>query len=201
MTKLVLASRNRKKIAEMQTLLNEGASDEIVILSLDDVGFEGDIEENGTTFEENALIKAKAASEFSGLGAIADDSGLMVDALDGAPGVYSARFAGDHGDDEANNQLLLKELTGVPDEKRTAAFQCAIALLRPGHEPLISLGSAPGVILHEARGENGFGYDPLFFSPELQKTFAEASADEKNAISHRGRALEQLRTLLQGEEK
>jgi len=197
MTKLVLASRNRKKIAEMQTLLNEGASDEIVILSLDDVGFEGDIEENGTTFEENALIKAKAASEFSGLGAIADDSGLMVDALDGAPGVYSARFAGDHGDDEANNRKVFSLMENVPDEKRTGRFVSVIACVLPGcDEPISVRGEAEGIILREYRGEGGFGYDPMFYYPPLDKTFAELTSDEKNAVSHRGQAVRKFIPIL-----
>jgi len=197
MTKLVLASRNRKKIAEMQTLLNEGASDEIVILSLDDVGYVGDIEENGTTFEENALIKAQTAAEFSGLGAIADDSGLMIDALDGAPGVYSARFAGGHGDDEANNQKVFKLMENVPDEKRTGRFVSVIACVLPGHkEPILVRGEAEGMILREYRGEGGFGYDPIFYYPPLDKTFAEFSADEKNAVSHRGRAVRGFISIL-----
>ena len=190
MIELVLASRNRKKIAEMETLLKAGTSEEVKILSLDDIGFVGDIEENGTTFEENALIKARTASEFSGLGAIADDSGLEVDALDGAPGVYSARYAGGHGDDEANNQKLLAELANTPDDKRTGRFVSVIACVLPGfNEPIVVRGTAEGTILHEYRGEGGFGYDPLFYYAPLGKSFAELSSEEKNAVSHRGAAM------------
>ena len=190
MIELVLASRNRKKIAEMQTLINEVMNGDVKILSLDDIGFVGDIEENGTTFEENALTKALAAHKLSGLGAIADDSGLAVDALDGAPGVYSARFAGGHGDDEANNQKVFKLMENVPDEKRTARFVSVIACVMPGQsEPIVVRGEAEGVILREYRGEGGFGYDPMFYYPPLDKSFAELSADEKNAVSHRGNAM------------
>ncbi len=190
MIKLVLASRNRKKIVEMQTLLNAGISEEITLLSLDDVGFVGDIEENGTTFEENALIKATTAAKFAGIGAIADDSGLEVDALDGAPGVYSARFAGEHGDDEANNSKLLSLLDNTPDDKRTGRFVSVIACVMPNCDsPIVVRGTAEGKILREYRGEGGFGYDPLFYFPPLNKSFAELSADEKNSVSHRGNAI------------
>ena len=193
MLELVLASRNRKKIAEMQTLLNEVMNGEVKILSLDDIGFAGDIEENGTTFEENALTKALAAHKLSGLGAIADDSGLVVDALDGAPGVYSARFAGEHGDDEANNQKVFRLMENVPDEKRTGRFVSVIACVLPGAvEPIVVRGEAEGIILREYRGEGGFGYDPMFYYPPLDKTFAQLTHDEKNAVSHRGNAMREF---------
>lgn len=184
--KIVLASRNKKKIAELQTLLCayiEG----IEILSLDDVGIYGEIEENGKSFAENALIKAKAAAE-SGYIGVGDDSGLVVYALDGAPGIYSARYAGEHGDDEANNELLLKNLEDKED--RRGAFVCTIACVFPnGDEPITAEGRAEGEILKERVGDGGFGYDPLFYFPSLGKTFAELTPDEKNAVSHRGNAI------------
>ena len=193
MIELVLASRNRKKIAEMSALLSGTVKEEIRILSLDDVGYTGDIEENGATFEENALIKAREASRFSGLTSVADDSGLMVDALNGAPGVYSARFAGEHGNDAANNEKLLSLLENVPDEQRTARFVTVIACVLPHYDkPLIAHGSVEGRILRAPRGNSGFGYDPLFYYEPYGKTFAELSAEEKNAVSHRGNALRAL---------
>ena len=191
--KICIASGNRGKIAELNKLLSEYITDvEIELVSLKDVGFEGEIEENGTTFEENALIKARAAAEFSGLCSIADDSGLIVNALDGEPGVYSARYAGEPCDDQKNNEKLLKNLEGIAD--RSAAFVCVIAFVVPEGQPLsgdpiIGLGYCPGEILFNPRGNGGFGYDPLFWVDSLGKTFAEMSADEKNALSHRGAAI------------
>ena len=188
--KICIASGNRGKIAELQKLLSEYITDvEIELVSLKDVGFTGDIVEDGETFEENALIKARAASEFSGLCAIADDSGLIVNALDGAPGVYSARYAGEPCDDQKNNEKLLKNLEGVGD--RSAAFVCTIACIIPEGQPLsgdpiIGTGYCPGEILFNPRGKGGFGYDPLFWFDPFGKTFAEMSAEEKNAVSHRG---------------
>ncbi len=190
--KVVLASQNQKKIKELRAILSEVLGDELEVLSLADVGIFDDIEENGTSFAENSLIKARAAAA-SGYIGIADDSGLAVDHLDGAPGIYSARYAGDHGNDEANNKKLLSELEGLPMEKRTAAFVCTVSAVFPdGREPIVVEGRCPGAMLYEARGEGGFGYDPLFYYPELEKSFAELTADEKNAISHRGRALREF---------
>ena len=197
---LILASRNKKKIKEMEAILAAHFPD-IRILSLDDVGFEGDIEENGTTFEENALIKARTAMEAgkqiaaiadARIAAIADDSGLSVDALDGAPGVYSARYAGEHGDDAANNALLLKNLAHLPVSERTARFVCCIALVYPDGREITVRGETPGLIIDDARGNGGFGYDPYFYYEPFGKTFAEMSAEEKNAISHRGKAIAKL---------
>lgn len=188
--KICIASRNRGKIAELHKLLSQYITDtELVLLSLDDVGFVGEIEENGATFEENALIKARAAAEASGLCSIADDSGLIVNALNGEPGVYSARYAGEPCDDAKNNAKLLEKLTGVAD--RSAAFVCTIACVIPegqplAGEPMIGTGYCPGEILFNPRGKGGFGYDPLFWFDPFGKTFAEMSAEEKNAISHRG---------------
>ena len=194
---LILASRNKKKIREMEAIL-AGHFPDVHILSLDDIGFEGDIEENGSTFEENALIKARTALAASGnrIAAIADDSGLSVDALDGAPGVYSARYAGGHGDDAANNALLLKNLAHLPEEARTARFVCCIALVYPDGRELTVRGETQGLIIDEARGEGGFGYDPYFYYPPFGETFSELSAAEKNAISPRGKAIAKLAETL-----
>ena len=189
--KIVLASRNKKKKAELQTLLSQYV-DGIEILSLDDVGIFGEIEEDGVTFEENALIKARAAAE-SGYIGVGDDSGLEVDALGGAPGVYSARYAGEHGDDEANNNLLLKNLEDKAD--RSGRFVCCIACVFPeryGFDPIVVRGHVEGEILRERHGDGGFVYDPLFYFPPLEKTFAEMGAEEKNEISHRGEAVKLL---------
>jgi XTP/dITP diphosphohydrolase len=190
---LILASRNKKKIREMEAIL-AGHFPDVRVLSLDDIGFEGDIEEDGTTFEENALIKARTALAASGnrIAAIADDSGLAVDALNGEPGVYSARYAGEHGDDAANNALLLKNLAHLPPEQRTARFVCCIALVYPDGREMTVRGETQGLIIDEARGEGGFGYDPYFYYEPFGKTFSELTADEKNGISHRGRAIAKL---------
>ncbi len=190
--KIVLASRNIKKIKELRQLLSELLSD-VEVLSLDDVGIEGEIEENGTTFEENALIKARVAVQ-SGYIGVADDSGLAVDALGGEPGVYSARYAaknnyaGDH-DDDGNNQCLLYNLRNVPDEERGGAFVCAVACVFPDGREFVVRGEARGVIMHEYHGKGGFGYDPLFYFPQFGKTFAEVSPEEKHSVSHRGTAM------------
>ena len=191
--KIVLASRNKKKIAELRTLLGEYIEG-IEILSLDDVGIYGEIEEDGDSFAENAMIKAKTAAS-SGYIGVGDDSGLEVYALGGAPGIYSARYAGEHGDDEANNELLLKNLEDKED--RRGAFVCTVACVFPnGDEPITVEGRAEGEILKERAGEGGFGYDPLFYFSALGKTFAELTPDEKNAVSHRGKAIEALAKAL-----
>ena len=204
--KLILASRNKKKIKEMEAILAQHIEG-VRILSLDDIGFEGDIEEDGTTFEENALIKARTAMKAAEnrivaaqaaaiaddrIVAVADDSGLAVDALDGAPGVYSARYAGGHGDDAANNALLLQNLAHVPSDERTARFVCCIACVFPDGREITVRGETEGLIIDHARGEGGFGYDPYFYYEPFGKTFAELTADQKNAISHRGKAVAKL---------
>jgi len=189
--RLVLASGNFGKLKEMRMLLG----DRFDVVSMKELGLDPDIDENGTTFEENALIKANVLSKLTGCAAIADDSGLEVDALGGRPGVYSARYSGVHGDDEANNQLLIKELENVA-EPRTARYACAMALVRPGHKPLVARGECEGYILREYRGTGGFGYDPLFLSADFDKTFAEATLEEKNAVSHRARAINNLLAIL-----
>jgi len=188
MTKIVLASRNRHKLKELQMLLGEYI-DEVEILSLDDVGLMDEIVEDGDTFEKNALIKAKYASR-SGYIGVGDDSGLTVDALNGAPGVFSARYAGEHGNDEANNQLLLKNLNDVTNRK--AQFVCSIAAVFPDGSDFVVNGEIEGEILHEARGNGGFGYDPLFWVQIFDKTLAEVTPEEKNSISHRGKAVRAL---------
>ncbi len=188
--KIVLASRNKHKIKEWEATLGKYV-DGVEILSLDEVGIFDDIEENGETFEENALIKARAAVG-SGYMSIGEDSGLSVRALDGAPGVYSARYAGEHGDDRANNELLLKNLEDKYD--RSASFVCTIACVAP-NDPnggMIFRGETEGVIINEYRGKGGFGYDPLFYCEAKGKTFAEMSGEEKNSISHRGKAIEKF---------
>ena len=196
--KICIASGNRGKIAELQKLLSEYIKDiEIELVSLKELGFEGDIVEDGETFEENALIKARAAAEFSGLCSIADDSGLIVNALDGEPGVYSARYAGEPCDDQKNNEKLLENHKGIGE--RSAAFVCVIAFVVPEGQPLagapiIGTGYCPGEILFNPRGNAGFGYDPLFWFDPFGKTFAEMSAEEKNAISHRSAGVKAFAT-------
>ena len=191
--KVLLASHNKGKIAELQALLGKFSSD-IEVVSMSDIGFNDDIVEDGTTFEENALIKARVGASL-GYITVADDSGLMVDALDGAPGVYSARYAGEECDNEKNNQKLLCELSGLPEDKRTAKFVSVVACVFPdGREDIITRGECPGIILDEYRGNGGFGYDPLFYYLPMKKTYAEMSADEKNSISHRGLAMQKFAT-------
>ncbi|MBR0443360.1 MAG: RdgB/HAM1 family non-canonical purine NTP pyrophosphatase [Clostridia bacterium] len=184
--KIVLASQNKKKIVELRTLLGEMIPD-IEILSLADVGITEDIVEDGDSFEANALIKARAAAA-SGYIGVGDDSGLCVEALDGAPGIYSARYAGEHGDDEANLDLVLKNMEGKTD--RRAAFVCCIACAFPdGSEPIVCHGRVDGELLCARDGEGGFGYDPIFYYPPFGKSFGVSSAEEKNKVSHRARAL------------
>lgn len=182
--KLVLASKNPKKLAEMGEILSHMG---VEVCLQSDVGIDLDVEETGATFEENALLKARAVMEASGLPAIADDSGLCVDALGGAPGVYSARYGGPGLDDEGRYRLLLENLRGQP---RAARFVSVIACCFPDGTVLTARGECPGTIAFAPQGEGGFGYDPVFFLPPLKKTFAQLTPEEKNAISHRGRALE-----------
>ncbi len=193
--KLIIASNNAHKLVEIKNILG-GAFDEIVTMR--EAGIEHETVEDGTTFMENARKKAVEMAEISGCAAIADDSGICVDALGGAPGIYSARFSGTHGDDEANNRLLLEKLDGVED--RSAHFTCAIALAKPDGTVVGAEGYFYGVIAEEESGANGFGYDPLFYVPEYGCTSAEMSPEQKNAISHRGAALrELLKKLEKGE--
>ena len=189
--KFVLASHNKGKLAEMQAILGE-LGVEVVMPA--DVGVDIDVEETGTTFAENAGLKAQAIMQASGLPAIADDSGLCVDWLQGAPGIYSARYAGVDASDQQNLEKLLDALQDVPDDQRQAQFHCVLVYLRHAEDPtpLVCHGSWPGVIAREAAGHGGFGYDPIFFVPSEGKTAAELSREEKSAISHRGQALKLL---------
>ena len=189
MEKLIVASKNKGKIAEVKKIL-QGLYE---IVPMEEIGITVDIEETGDTFEENAKIKARYVFEQTGMAALSDDSGLCVDALGGAPGVYSARYTGEHGSDADNNALLLKNLEGV--KNRTARFVSAVALVSAKGE-WVATGKVEGEILHAPQGENGFGYDPLFYCTEIGKPFGIASAEEKNAVSHRSRALHALVDLL-----
>ena len=189
---LVLASNNAHKIRELSEMLG----DRMRVISMREAGMTEDIEENGKTFEENAQIKAKAVAKATGFCALADDSGLSVDALNGEPGVYSARYAGHHGDDGANNALLMEKMQDVPPEKRTAQFVCAMALCLPNGECQVVRGECPGVITYEPRGEGGFGYDP-YFEFANGSTFSEMSEEEKNRVSHRARAVQLMLPILE----
>jgi len=189
MKKIILASNNSGKIREFNTMLTGIYQ----VVSMRDMQVE-EVPETGLTFVENALIKARNASAQSGLPALADDSGIVVDALNGAPGIYSARFAGDHGDDEANTQKLLEDMAQVPDAQRTARFWCAIVYVEHANDPtpIIIQRGWEGEIMREKVGENGFGYDPIFYVPTHQQASAELSPEQKNTISHRGKALQAL---------
>lgn len=188
MNKILIATSNPGKAREYRKFFEPKG---LEVFTLADLTTVPEIIEDGATFEENALIKAQTLTDFLNVPALADDSGLVVDALNGEPGIYSARYAGDH-DDQANNAKLLKELADVPAEKRTAHFHCSIVVTRPNQAPLAVAGDAYGYILTEAQGDGGFGYDPLFYYPKLAKTFAQLSAEEKNQISHRGIAVQKL---------
>ena len=192
--KLVLASSNHGKLQELRELL---AGNGIELIAQSDLGVD-DADEAGSTFVENALIKARHATRITGLPALADDSGICVDALQGAPGLYSARYAGQHGDAGRNIDKLLLELEGVPDEQRTAHFYCVLVLLRhpDDPQPLIVEGEWRGRILHARQGNGGHGYDPVFFDPEHGQSAAEMPLDLKNRLSHRGKALAQLKQRL-----
>lgn len=198
--KVVLASKNAHKLQELQDILSAQGV-EVILESA--AGVDVEVKETGTTFEENSLLKARAVMEASGLPAIADDSGLMVDALNGAPGVYSARYGGPGLDDAGRYRLLLENMRGVLDRK--CRFVSAITLCMPSGDIVTARGECPGTLAYAPQGENGFGYDPIFFVPEKKKTFAQLPAEEKNAISHRGRALqlfqEKLSAYLAGQKE
>ncbi len=188
---LIIASNNKHKIIEIKDILGEFFKN---IYSLSEKNINVEIEETGKTFEENAIIKAKYISELTGLPALSDDSGLEVEALNGAPGVYSARYAGEPSDSNKNNAKLLKEMQGKID--RNANFTSVIAICYPDGKIITASGKTYGKILTELQGENGFGYDPLFYSNDLKKSFGLATSEEKNAVSHRGRALQNLKEIL-----
>jgi len=191
--KLVLASQNQHKLQEMQAIL---AKFNVEIVLQSQLGLAIDPEETGTTFEENSELKARAVMEACGLPSIADDSGLMVDYLGGAPGVYSARFAGEPCDDDKNNEKLLKLLEGVEEKDRKAKFVSVITMIFPDGETLVVRGECPGRIIKVPVGENGFGYDPIFVPDGFDKSYAQLTDEEKNSISHRAKALEKLEALL-----
>ncbi|PSK63654.1 Non-canonical purine NTP pyrophosphatase [Micromonospora sp. MH33] len=197
MNTVLLATRNRKKLVELQRIL-DGAlgAHRIALLGLDDVEEYPELPESGLTFGENALIKAREGCRRTGLPTIADDSGLAVDALNGMPGVFSARWAGAHGDDRANLQLVLDQIADLPDEHRGAAFVCTVALVLPsGKEHLVD-GRQSGRLLRAPRGDGGFGYDPIFLGDGQERTNAELTPEEKDAVSHRGKALRELAKLV-----
>lgn len=188
----IIATHNMKKRDELQRILEPIG---VRVLLAEEAGIElTDVEETGTTFEENALLKAESGCKESGMPCIADDSGLAVDFLDGAPGVYSARYSGVHGDDEANNDKLLAALEGVEPEKRGAAYVSVVCCVYPDGKKLMARGECRGIIGHERIGTGGFGYDPLFFPVgyNMKKTMAQLTADEKDAISHRGKAVREI---------
>jgi len=191
---LLLATRNNKKKKELQSILGTW---DVKLLTLDEIEEIPEIEEDGTTFQENAMKKARISAQLSGCITLADDSGLVVDALGGAPGVYSARFAGPEADDEGNNRKLLDMMKDIEESERTARFICVIAVAAPNGLVKTVEGICEGKILTAKRGEGGFGYDPLFIPEGFQKTFAELGDDEKNRISHRGQALQAAKCLLQ----
>ncbi len=199
MKKLILASNNKKKIKEMKDILKEL---DIEVKSLEDENINIDVVEDGKTFEENAKKKAKEIYEFllkrgdENFIVLADDSGLTVDYLGGEPGIYSARYSGEHGNDKKNNEKLLNNLKGVSIENRGAKFICQLAMFTDKGEYFSVLGDVRGYIIEELQGEGGFGYDPLFFYEPLSKTFGELSPEEKNKISHRGLALKELKRIL-----
>jgi XTP/dITP diphosphohydrolase len=193
--RLVLATGNQHKLAELTRILEAGRVD-VELAGLGAFPGAPEVAETGATFDENALLKARAIAEFTGLPAVADDSGLCVDALNGMPGVLSARWSGGHGDDEANLRLVLAQLSDVPDERRGAHFACAAALVLPSGKEHVSEGTVYGRLIREPRGTNGFGYDPIFVPDGSQLTTAQMDPAAKDAISHRGKALRALAPVI-----
>ena len=190
--KLVLATRNQGKITEFRRILDALAPGEIKLIGVDQFPDLIDVEETGSTFEENSLLKASYTSKATGLPAIADDSGLCVDALNGDPGIFSARWAGEHGNDQANLQKVLDQMKDVPDNLRTAHFMCVASLVLPDGRQQVAEGQFDGHILHAPVGENGFGYDPIFQPEGLTISSAQMSAEDKDLLSHRGKSLRAL---------
>ncbi|MCI8509061.1 MAG: XTP/dITP diphosphatase [Lachnospiraceae bacterium] len=193
MEKLIFATGNEKKMKEIRMILGDL---DYEILSMKEAGITADIVEDGSTFEENAMIKATAISKLTNCLVLADDSGLEVDYMDKMPGIYSARWLGEDTSYTVKNRKIIENLEGVPDEKRTARFVCAIAAAFPDGRVLTKRGTIEGIIGYEERGSNGFGYDPIFFLPEYGKTTAELDPEEKNKVSHRGKALEMIKKEL-----
>ena len=194
MKKIILASNNKGKIAEVKEILKDM---NVEVISMKEAGLDVDIEENGSTFEENALIKAEAIMKMTGEITIADDSGLEVDYLNKEPGIYSARYMGHDTSYDIKNNAIIQRLEGVKGTDRSARFVCAMAVVFPDGKIIIARGTMEGLIADKPMGENGFGYDPIMYLPEYQKTSAQLSSEEKNKISHRGKALEKLKTQLQ----
>ena len=193
MKKLIFATGNENKMKEIRMILADCGYE---ILSMKEAGIQADIVEDGKTFEENAIIKAEAIRKMTNCLVLADDSGLEVDYLDKAPGIYSARFMGEDTSYRIKNKAIIDKLAGVPDEKRTARFVCAIAAAFPDGKTITRRGTIEGIIGYEERGETGFGYDPIFFLPEYGKSTAELSPEEKNTISHRGNALRLIKEVI-----
>ena len=196
METIIFATKNKGKIKEINAIL---ADMDVNVISMEDAGITVDVVEDGTTFEENSMKKAVQIMEVSGKITLADDSGLEIDAMDKAPGVYSARFMGEDTPYPERFKAIFEKLEGVPEEKRTARFVSCIAAAFPDGRRLTSLDTVEGIIGYEVKGENGFGYDPIFFVPEKGRYMAELSAEEKNAISHRGKALGKMKELLKKE--
>jgi XTP/dITP diphosphohydrolase len=195
--RVVLATRNAGKVVELRRIL-EAAAIDVELVGMDAFPDVPDVPETGATFTENALLKARAVCAATGLVAVADDSGLAVDALNGMPGILSARWAGRHGDDAANLALVLGQIADLPDERRGAAFVCVAAAVGPGGGEAVAEGRVDGLLVRESRGSNGFGYDPIFVPYGFEVTTAEMSAEEKDAISHRGKAFRAIAPLLAG---
>lgn len=193
MKRIVFATGNAGKMNEIRMILADLGAE---VLSMKDAGISIDIEENGSTYEENALIKARAVATATGDIVLADDSGLEIDSLGGEPGVYSARYLGEDTSYSVKNANLIERLQGVPDEKRTARFVCAIAAVLPDGRELTTRAAIEGRIGYEEKGTGGFGYDPIFYVPELNKTTAELTGEEKNLVSHRGKALQLMKEEL-----
>jgi XTP/dITP diphosphohydrolase len=193
-SRYVLATRNEGKVRELARILGD-----VSLVGLEDYPDAPEVAETGATFEENALLKARAIAAFTGLPSVADDSGLCVDALSGMPGIFSARWSGTHGDDKANLNLLLAQIADVPDERRQANFTCAAAIAYPDGTTHVVLGKVTGHLIREPRGTGGFGYDPIFVPDGFGVTTAEMTADEKDAISHRGKAFRALAAYIQGD--
>lgn len=196
MKRMIFATGNENKMVEIREILGDLP---LEILSMKQAGIRADIEENGTSFEENALIKAREVCRLAGEMVLADDSGLEIDYLNGEPGIYSARYMGENTSYRVKNKNLMERLEGVPNEKRTARFVCAIAAVFPDGKELVVRGTVEGIIGYEERGENGFAYDPIFYLPERGLTTAELPPEEKNSISHRGNALRKMKELLEKE--
>ena len=193
---IILATNNKSKVKEISEMMS---GSDITFVSLADAGINVEVEETGTTFEENALLKAREICKLSGKPTISDDSGLEIDALDGAPGIYSSRFMGEDTSYDIKNNALIEKLENVADPDRTARFRCCMALVLPDCREFVTEGAMEGIIAREPKGINGFGYDPILFIPEYNRTSAELSSEEKNNISHRGEALRKMIEVIKKE--